>query len=774
MGVRTDNIVYTSLRYLRLIASTMMVCFLVNAANAQQDKDVIALSRANYSVHIDTNTFQLEVQRGESKIPAHPLGNVQFCRASDTSGEAIRSVRIQHLDSDSLTAKLTNRQGQEAQVTIRLEDDYFAISVVPESPPSSVGDLYRIDFRTAALSPAYGLGDHGGFGDNTDVTGFVDDDFGNRDNEHRFISTFTVFPAHEFAQVLFSERTKRVAVSREENRLGVAADTRATVYYFVGNPKQIYRTYMRVRKIEGYPSLKPKYRFFQLGYEAFGSLGWNTYQSSVEEDIDTYLGRGYPIKWAVVGSGFWKGERRNPTEGATTSFGIWDDVADAGRNDGLPNPRYPNPGAFKDFFKKKDISLLLGLRINFKGTTEYGGYYEETNDGEFVKEGMDAGYFVTDSSGKPETYRVNFPQGNVFLLNDRNPAAVDWYVKGANRWGVDGFKEDLMLYDGKKLDNDAKLNPINEALMKRDYLIMARNSAYTVAGDILRLEDTKYGFDQDRPLINGLNYAASGAAAVYLDIVAGKYLENPLTEDQKIYFVRNAMTNAVSPVMAMGHGPWHLQNPVYEKAVKKAMQWHVAYAAYLYSAALESYYTGFPSVMTPLPVAFPDDANTYQLAGKAHRQYAWMLGESLLATPLYGNDYATATQRNVYLPAGRWMDYETKAWFEGPLTLENYDFPLDKIPVFIGGKGILVRECENRFEASVYPTSDEPFSYTFHFPDGERKSVVHKEFANWKKGGYRIRNTKTDEINEVYLSDFSVPLTFEITPGTEYKLDFND
>src|SRR5690606_26185518 len=137
------------------------------------------------------------------------------------------------------------------------------------------------------------------------------------------------------------------------------------------------------------------------------------------------------------------------------------------------------------------------------------------------------------------------------------------------------YKEELMLYDRKKLDNDAKLNDINEALMDRDYLIMARNGAYSVPGDILRLEDTKYGFDQDRPLINGLNYAASGAAAVYLDIVAGKYLENPLTDDQKLYFVRNAMTVAVSPVMAMGHGLWHLLHPAYEKAVKKAMQWHV-------------------------------------------------------------------------------------------------------------------------------------------------------------------------------------------------------
>src|SRR3546814_5812638 len=59
-----------------------------------------------------------------------------------------------------------------------------------------------------------------------------------------------------------------------------------------------------------------------------------------------------------------------------------------------------------------------------------------------------------------------------------------------------------------------------------------------------------------------------------------------------------------------------------------------------------------------------------------------MIGESLLASPLYGNDYATATKRDVYLPEGKWIDFETGQSFEGPLTLQDYSFPPEKIPVF--------------------------------------------------------------------------------------------
>jgi alpha-glucosidase (family GH31 glycosyl hydrolase) len=36
-----------------------------------------------------------------------------------------------------------------------------------------------------------------------------------------------------------------------------------------------------------------------------------------------------------------------------------------------------------------------------------------------------------------------------------------------------------------------------------------------------------------------------------------------------------------------------------------------------------------------------------------------MIGDALLATLLYGNDYETAQKRDVYLPEGTWIDYDT-------------------------------------------------------------------------------------------------------------------
>jgi len=733
----------------------------------------LTVQKAHYQFHVNFRGFRFGFNRSDGTPIAlpHEHSGIAFATTGSDQVFPVTSSELRVHQNDSLSFHVTNQVGERALVSVVLHDRSARIDVKPEA--EKAGGKFTIDVRTAPLFPAYGLGDHGGYGNSTNVFGYKDDDFANRDNSHRFISNFVIFPAQGFAQVLFEPKRKRVELSGAENRQGAAGVPGISAWYFTGAPKEIYRDYKSVCDQEGFPSFLPKYRFFELGYEAFGSLGWNTYQSSVEEDIGNYLKRGYDLRWAVVGSGFWKGARRDPAEGATTSFGIWDDQPQESRNDGFPNPRYPDVNGFKEFFKSRDILLLLGLRINFKAGKDQGGHYDPANDGHFSTEGLKRGYFRINAAGRAEVYKVNFPQGNVHLLDGHNPEAVQWYVEGVDKWGVDGYKEDLMLKDGAKLNDDTKLNPINEALMNKGYYIMARNGAYSVPGDILRLEDTKHGFDQDRPVINALNYAASGAYAVYPDIVAGKYLVNPLTSDQERYFARNAMLAAVSPVMAMGHGPWHLQNELYRKAVKKAADWHSRMAPYIHSAAVKSYKTGFPYTMTPLPLAYPNDTATYELASKSRRQYAWMIGESLLATPLYGNDYATATSRDVYLPEGRWIDYETHKVFDGPVRLPDYGFPVDKLPVFIGGKGVLVYQADGdtSFLATVYPIRQTEFEYIFYYPDGKSSTTIRKVGASWEPSRLEIRDLSTGSRVQPVVLESCGAFSFPIRPGRDYELN---
>lgn len=721
-----------------------------------------------FIIEKENAAFRLEDKQQKQLLAPHSISGILM---ADKKRKSLSSASIEsyEIHNSHLAGVLSNKYGEKAIFEVHLEKDYLQIKIKPKSP----GGRLTMEVRTATMSPVYGLGDHGGYEGKANLFGFRSDHFINDKtaafnwNHYRFISTFAIFPAHNLAQVIFDRGGKRVAIDEKENKMGVNNSRELNAFYFLGEPKQIYSTYKRVKEKEGYPDKKPKFDFFELGYEAFGSLGWNTYQHSVQADIETYLRKGYPIKWAVVGSGFWKGERRNPQEGSTTAFGIWDDEKTAGRNDGLPNPRYPDVQALKSFLKQNGIKLLLGSRINFKALEQDGGHYIPENDGKYVMEGLKMGHFVLKENGEPELFKVNFPQGNTYLLNTDSSEAVKWFVDQYDKWGVDGVKEDLMLQDGVLLGNDGKLNPVNEILMDQGKMVMVRNSAYGVPGDVLRLEDTKYGFDQDRTLINSLNYAFSGVVNIYPDIVAGKYLKNPLSEDEKRYFVRNAMMAAVMPVMSMGYGPWHMENQEYEKVVKKAVNIHHQLVPYMYSEVLRGFYTGYPYALNPLPLAFPQDQNTYHLADSTKRQYSWLIGESLLAAPAYGNDYATVQSRDIYFPEGKWMDWETKEVMEGPSFVKNYPIPDEKIPLWIGGKDIVVLREGDNLIAFYFPLNFGGEPYAFHFPDGHSRS----SFETPSQSGDKYFLIQEGVPNKALSFDPALQAyRFSIEPNQQYKI----
>lgn len=727
------------------LAFLFALFFAVNSAQSlYAQAQTIKSKGKSYELNIQKAGFKYSVKsKDNTLVDFHPVSGLRFSANNDTVLYDAIDTKLITQQPDTWQLLVTNSNGNKARVTIRLFDEYIHFKVIPETGAASQHGNYIIDIRTAPLQPAYGLGDHGGYGNSTNVFGFSNNRFLNSLDGLRFISSFAIFPAQGVAQVIFEKGHKRIGINPSENKMGAAKVAGINAYYFFGPPVVIYKNYAQVKQKEGYPDLKPKYDFFELGYEAFGSLGWNTYQTSVQKDIETYLKKGYYLKWAVVGSGFWKGDRKNPEEGNTNSFGIWDDTAEPGRKDSLPNPRYPDVAAFKAFFKQHNINFLIGLRTNFKAPKADSGFYNPVNNGTYTLQGIHTHYFIEDNNRKPIPYKVHFPQGNVYVLNPNNQQAVRWFAEGYRKWGVNGYKEDMMMQEGAKLNNDAKQNKVNEQLMREGNLVMVRNSAFSVPGDVLRLEDTKYGLDQDRPLINLLNYAASGAPNIYPDIVAGKYLPAQLTNDQKIYFVRNAMMAAVCPAMSVGFGPWHLQNPEYEAVVKKATDWHNKLAPYIYSDAVQSFKTGYPYTVTPLPVAFPDDVNTYNLASKEKKQYSWMLGMSLLAVPAYGSDYATMQKRDVYLPKGKWQDWETGTVYQGPVTLSAYDFPITKIPVFVGGKGIIVTKEEDALQAKVYSVSPAGSTYIFTYPDGISQSFISNKNKGWNPKSLKIKDTVT-------------------------------
>jgi hypothetical protein len=80
-----------------------------------------------------------------------------------------------------------------------------------------------------------------------------------------------------------------------------------------------------------------------------------------------------------------------------------------------------------------------------------------------------------------------------------------------------------------------------------------------------------------------------------------------------------------------------------------------------------------------------------------------LIGDALLATPLYGNNYGTATARDIYLTAGEWIDLETGNLYHGEQTLRDFALPPYKTPLFVCGSGITLENHDGKVVVCVYP-----------------------------------------------------------------------
>lgn len=630
--------------------------------------------------------------------------------------------------------------GKSARIALTVTAHQIDFVVQPSEPEAVL-------MRFAPASPGFGLGDHAVVGRphfDTDITGYSNDRFLSGQGLSRMISNFVIYPKQKFAFLVWEPNTKIVRSTAQECTQGsrrVESSVRFSV--FVGTPKEIYRQFLESRNLFGYPVMKPKYAFFGVGWEAFGALAWDTDQKTVTENVDRYLADGYPLKWMVVGSGFWPNVENRMHE--TTSFGLYDPK------------RYPDPAAFIAHFHSKGLKYLQGLRTTF------------ITDGPYSAAGVKNNLFV-EEAGHAKVMKFGWPKSPIYFLDWRKPEAVNWFVDLVHRWtsfGVDGYKEDVYGY-GKYGLGDDKLDAINEALMREGQYIMGRNAYLASPADLHRVNDFNYDQNQDRGPVNALALAYSGFPLIYPDIVGGTFGEGhfdlKVTPRMKTYMMRNAQWASVHCSMGMGQGPWTFGDPQVEKVMLAAAQLHDRLQPYLYSQAIRFYLEGYPWTMAPLPVAFPDEEGAYGRENDHVRGYEWMIGDALLATPLYGNDYESATARDIYLPSGVWIDYDTGKKYQAPTTLHQFALPPGKTPLFVGGSGIVIEKRGADLVARIFRVNGNRQT-TFIYPDGLAKSSIKLNVADWnhlrvtaKNGGIRKGAWKRNAFE------------FVITPGENYEV----
>jgi len=98
--------------------------------------------------------------------------------------------------------------------------------------------------------------------------------------------------------------------------------------------------------------------------------------------------------------------------------------------------------------------------------------------------------------------------------------------------------------------------------------------------------------------------------------------------------------------------PWEYSKSFLED-FRKADNMRYELMPYIYAQAKESSENGLP-MMRALFVEFPDDAGSWLIDNE------YLFGSSMLVAPLFEEE----TERDVYLPEGTWIDYQTHKIYE--------------------------------------------------------------------------------------------------------------
>ena len=165
----------------------------------------------------------------------------------------------------------------------------------------------------------------------------------------------------------------------------------------------------------------------------------------------------------------------------------------------------------------------------------------------------------------------------------------------------------------------------------------------------------------------------------------GGYLgEGRIDELLYIRWLQWSMWNGMFEVKIDGAGgsgedrpPWNYSERL-QNVFRNVCELRMQLLPYIYSFANTSYKNGV--MMKPLVYLYPEDRKTYNIWDE------FIFGNVFLIAPVYSNK----SERDIYLPKGKWFDFnEAGKEYSGPITIHQ-DVPVERIPVFIKENSIYV------------------------------------------------------------------------------------
>ncbi|WP_040949208.1 TIM-barrel domain-containing protein [Gorillibacterium massiliense] len=383
--------------------------------------------------------------------------------------------------------------------------------------------------------------------------------------------------------------------------------------------------------------------------------------------------------------------------------------------------KWPNPKQMADNLHSNGLKLTLWQVPIEKYIT--GTYTQKDNDEAYM---LSQGYAVGNGSGG--AYRIPNGSGwfdNSLLLDFTNPTAVNWWMsKRAYLFdgvGIDGFKTDggEMVWgrvntfsNGKKGDEMRNQYPNdyvgaynNYAATKKsgDSVTFSRSGTQKAQqNQIFWAGDQESSFTAFQQAMKaGLSAGISGVPYWTWDM-AGFSGDVPTVELYK----RGFEMSTFAPIMqfhsekadpSQNNGfsaertPWNTQSRYGDSTVipqfTKYANIRYNLLPYIFSEGTKTANTGVP-MMRALPLEYPTDSQTYNLSSE------YMFGDNLLVAPVINQG---ETVKDVYLPAGDWIDFFYGAQRPGGRHI-NYNADVDTIPVFVKAGSILPMNLNAQYQ----------------------------------------------------------------------------
>jgi alpha-glucosidase (family GH31 glycosyl hydrolase) len=367
-----------------------------------------------------------------------------------------------------------------------------------------------------------------------------------------------------------------------------------------------------------------------------------------------------------------------------------------------------------------------------------------------------AGHFLRDADGAP--YVARWWMGTGSPVDFSSPAAEQWWREQAQRvlaLGVQGIKaddgegfylpDDLRFADGSRgaqsawaygLQYRRSMQAALDAVHPGEGVLFGRPGWTGQQGvGVTWGGDQPSDFWSLRTLVGAtLSAAASGFSNWSHDV--GGYLGKLLVERcPPELFVRWTQFGAFTPLMH-AHSRFAQEAWTYDEEIleifRAAVLLHERLVPYVRAAAAGAARHGLP-VMRPLSLSDARDARGWTIAD------AYGYGPSLWVAPVLEEG---ARERDVDLPAGRWIDFWTgeRVTGGGELTVAA---PLDRIPVWVREGSLVVTYPAQHVAAGLgdVPERERPLEATLW---GEPRCgraaarLADGTFVRWTRGSWSV------------------------------------